>query len=262
MFLKQVTHIAFYYIEERLKWLHQLIKEMNTYDHLCDIYIHTNVKSHIDIPLYTNGTITIISHDLTNINPYYLTWKPRDILKTQNNDYDIFMYVEDDILVPKSAIKYWLEYKDVCLKNNCNLGFFRIEVDMLKNNGKEYCTDNSTSPCGKVKQNLTKTININNQEFIINDKNPYCAFWIYDKSEFNRFLNSPYYNIANIKGYHIRESSAIGLHGLKTPWYKHTVIPIINKKLISDCKVYHLPNNYIYNSGGYKLNLFDAVCKL
>jgi hypothetical protein len=28
-------------------------------------------------------------------------------------------------------------------------------------------------------------------------------------------------------------------------WYINTVIPIINDKLIEDCKIYHMPNNYV-----------------
>ena len=63
--------------------------------------------------------------------------------------------------------------------------------------------------------------------------------------EFDKFVNSKYYNIQNIRGYGIREQSAIGLHGLHTDWYKSTLIPIINNKLIECCKIYHMPNNYV-----------------
>jgi hypothetical protein len=47
------------------------------------------------------------------------------------------MYIEDDILVPSKAIKYWLEYNEKLIEYNCNLGFVRIEVD----NNIEYITD-------------------------------------------------------------------------------------------------------------------------
>ena len=30
-------------------------------------------------------------------------------------------------------------------------------------------------------------------------------------------------------------------------WYKATVIPIENGKLANECKIYHLPNNYVNN---------------
>ena len=60
-------------------------------------------------------------------------------------------------------------------------------------------------------------------------------------------MNSKYYNINNIPYYDIREKSAVGLHGVNTHWYKNTLIPIINNKLIEDCKIYHMPNNYVFN---------------
>ena len=91
--------------------------------------------------------------------------------------------------------------------------------------------------------------------YCVNNINPYCAFWIYNKNEFNNFANSKYYKINNIQGYGIREQSAIGLHGLNTDWYKSTLIPVINNKLIEECKIYHMPNNYVLN----KNTLFATI---
>jgi hypothetical protein len=138
------------------------------------------------------------------------------------------------MLVPIEAIKYWLKYKDFLLKMNYNLGFLRIEV----NNNIEYITD-------LYDERLDTFINLNDKKYIVNNKNPYCAFWIYDNNEFNKFINSNFYNIKNIKGYGIREKSAIGLHGVETNFYKNTLIPLIDNKLCIDCKIYHLPNNYV-----------------
>ena len=138
------------------------------------------------------------------------------------------------MLVLNKAIKYWLKYKDVLLNMNYNLGFLRIEV----NNNIEYITD-------LYAERLDTLINLNDKKYIVNNKNPYCAFWIYDKNEFNKFINSNFYNIKNIKGYGIREQSAIGLHGVETRFYKNTLIPLIDNKLCNDCKIYHLPNNYV-----------------
>lgn len=187
---------------------------------------------------YTNGSINIIYHDLSHINPFYLTWKCRDLLKQQRNTYDIFMYIEDDMLVPYKAIQYWLKYNEILLEKNYNLGFVRIEVK----DGIEYITD-----LPKVK--LDTFINLDDKTYCVNNKNPYCAFWIYNKNEFNNFVNSKYYNINNILGYNndIRAKSAFGLHGLNTPYYKNTLIPIVNNKLIEECKIYHMPNNYVSN---------------
>jgi len=229
-------HICFYYIEERVDYINKIIDETNKYQYKTDIYLHTNnTDLLIDrFNTYTNGTFQIIYHDLTNIDPFKLTWVCRDLLLTQKDSYDVFMYIEDDILVPVDALNYWIKYNKSLLEKSYNLGFMRIELF----NNEEYSTD-------LYGEKIDTIINIDNEKYCVNNKNPYCAFWIYNKNEFNRFVNSPYYNICNIHGYGTRESSAIGLHGKHTPWYAATVIPIVDNKLIDACRIYHLPNNYV-----------------
>lgn len=243
--MKITKHISFFYLENRFIYINKIIDETNNYEFITDIYIHTNNKDlNKDIfNKYTNGIIKIICHDLTNINPYYLTWKCRDLLKKQKNDYDIFIYIEDDILVPYKAIKYWLKYSPKLISLNYNLGFLRIETD--KNN-TEFITDLDG-------QQFDTIINLNNNYYCLNNKNPYCAFWIYTKEEFNKFVNSKYYDCNNNihEKYCIREKSAIGL----TNSYLITLIPIINNNLIDDCKIYHMPNNYVLN----KYSLFGTI---
>ena len=236
--MKITKHISFYFIIDRIIYINNIIDATNKYEYTTDIFIHTN---NIDLQErmlnnYTNGYIKIIYHDLSNINPFYLTWKCRELLQQQRNEYDIFMYIEDDILVPYKAIQYWLEYNQILLEMNYNLGFVRIEVE----DGIEYITD-------LFGEKFDTIIDLNETKYCVNNKNPYCAFWIYNKNEFNNFVNSKYYNINNIRGYDIREQSAIGLHGIYTHYYKNTLIPIVNNKLIEECKIYHMPNNYVLN---------------
>lgn len=234
-------------------YINKIIDETNKYECITDIYIHTNNKylQGNSFNKYTNGIIKVIYHDLSNIHPYYLTWKCRDLLLLQKNEYDIFMYIEDDILVPFKAIKYWLKYNTKLLENNYNLGFVRIEVE----NNIEYITD-------LYGKQLDTIIILNDDTYCVNNQNPYCAFWIYNKNEFNKFVNSEYYDISNILGYDIREQSAIGLHGVNTEYYKNTLIPFINNKLIDDCKIYHLPNNYVMNKDtAFATIKFDEAVK-
>ncbi len=248
--MKITKHITFYYDLNRIKYINQIIDETNKYKYQTDIFIHTNVK---DLKLetfrkYENGKLEIIYHDLTGINHHYLTWKCRDLLKFQKDDYDIFMYIEDDILVPKKAIDYWLTYNEKLIANNYNLGFLRIEV---KDN-EEFVTD--------IIGHLDKSIILENQMFSVNDKNPYCAFWIYNKNEFLNFINSNLYdlNTASI-GYGIRESSAIGMHGVHNNYYKNTIIPLEDNSLDSSCRIYHLPNNYAYSNLPFAKTKFKDV---
>jgi len=265
--MKITKHISFYFLTNRVIYINNIIDETNKYEYTTDIFIHTNfidLKKEI-FNNYTNGNIEIIYHDLSNIHPFYLTWKCRELLQQQMNDYDIFIYIEDDILVPYKAIKYWLEYNKNLIEMNYNLGFVRIEVE----NNIEYITDlygekfdtfinlhsRATENYFSSPLCCDENMMLNEKTYCVNNKNPYCAFWIYNKDEFNKFVNSKYYNINNIQGYYVREQSAIGLHGLHTYYYKNTLIPIVNNKLIDECKIYHMPNNYVID----KNNLFATI---
>lgn len=256
--MKISKHITFYFIHTRIKFLNKIIAETNKYPYLTDIFIHTNSEYLLLLHLdkYTNGEIKIICHDLTGINPHYLTWKCRDLLKQQRHEYDIFMYIEDDILVPSKAINYWITYNEKLIQKKYNLGFLRIEIGT---DGTEYITDLANT------QYDTFAL-IDNQMYCVNNINSYCAFWIYNRQEFNRFVDSKYYDINNIIYYasweFIREKSAFGLHGLSTDWYINTLIPITDKKLIEDCKIYHLGNNYVNDdSNDYATIKFSEALK-
>jgi hypothetical protein len=239
--IKIAKHISFFLSDStvgRVSFLNRIINEVNTYDcSTVDIFIHVNNDYPLDcLQLIENkkGGVNIVCHDLTDTHPHYLTWKCRKMLKEQRYNYDVFMYIEDDILVPWKAIDYWFSYKDLVIKSNNNLGFFRVEVDK---SGVEYLVD--------INEKLNATITLNDILFTNNNKNPYCGFWIYDKKEFNRFVNSHYFDIANIEAYKIREKSAVGLHGIHSCWYDTTIIPVINEQPHESCKIYHLANNYL-----------------
>jgi hypothetical protein len=254
--MKITKHITFYFLFDRIIYINNIIDETNKYEYITDIFIHTN---NIDLEKsmfnnYTNGCINIIYHDLSNIHPFYLTCKCRDLLQQQKNEYDIFMYIEDDILVPYKAIKYWLEYNEKLIELNYNLGFVRIEIE----NNIEYITD-------LYGEKMDTIIYINDKKYCVNNKNPYCAFWIYNKNEFNKYVNSEYYNIDNLPLDGIRERSAFGLiydgwYKIYDGWYKNTLIPIVDNKLIEDCKIYHMPNNYVTNKNTHYATIkFDEA---
>lgn len=240
---KLTVHIAFFYIHERMKYVDQIISNMNTYEFQTDVFIHTN-NSQLMVSNFNknyNGIIQIISHDLSECHPFFLTWKCRELMSTQKDKYDYFMYLEDDILVPLSAIKYWLKYHPKCESQNYNLGFLRIETDSDK---VEYITDLQKN------KRFTLTTDLEGEMCVVNNINPYCAFWIYNKDTFIKFVNSPLYKYENMSEFGnnthmIREKSAIGLNGLSTRYYSKTVIPIKNYKVDPDCRVLHLPNNYV-----------------
>ena len=243
-------HIVYYYCErteKRISYLNQIIQEVNTYPFETDIFIHTNLDGLLSGEKFEeniNGNVQIVYHDLLEIHPWYLTWKYRPLMESQKEMYDVFIYLEDDILIPKEAIQYWFRYKDRVMKDNYNLAFFRIETGPDKN---QYLTD--------IIEPMSQVIHLDNHKYMCNQTNPYCGFWIYDQKEFKRFTESKFWDIRNIKGYSVRASSAIGLHGTQTPWYKTTIVPVVHGKIHPGSKVYHIPNNYVVDKNNYFASL-------
>ena len=173
------------------------------------------------------------------IHPYYLTWENREKIPDMIDLYDVQIYLEDDIKFTQDNLNYWLQHKESILSNGFNLGFLRIELDEKQC----YLTD--------LSEELTETVEIENQLFLINNNNPYCGFWIYSKNELREFIKSEEW-FFRFKDYDRREKSAIGWHGKNMSRYKETLIPLMNDGkqylTVKECAVYHLPNNYIGQS--------------
>ena len=237
--MKLAKHIAFYYYETREQFILNILSETTKYPVVTDIFIHTNKNNFwlSDFDTYTNGNVHVVFHNITQENRFSLTEKPRPMIKSQRNDYDIFMYIEDDILFPVDALLYWMCYNEKLIKMNYNLGFLRIETS--KKDKCEYITD-------LYGEKMDKTMNINNQEYCVNNKNAYCACWIYNKEEFGRFVDSKFFDIENVDyDGDTRASCAAGLHGKNLDWYKYTIIPMDNGTPVRSCKIFHMSNNYV-----------------
>ena len=230
---KLVIHVAFFYREERLDYIHKIIHESHKYPfEIVDVFIHTNRPFQLN---EENSTVNIIVHYFDD--PFALTWLCRPLMHEQKDTYDAFMYIEDDILVPKEAIHYWQELSPLLKKMFYNLGFVRIEIK----DGTEFITDL------QIHEKFSDFLILNGtQLYVINNKNPYCAFWIYSKQDFHDFISSNYYDVNNITNYDSRARCAIGLHGFGMSYYDATLIPYDKKNGLDErCRIYHLPNNYV-----------------
>tara|TARA_B100001564_G_scaffold355949_1_gene369188 strand:+ start:556 stop:1365 length:810 start_codon:yes stop_codon:yes gene_type:complete len=245
--MKIAKHICFHYQEDRIPYLNQLIDAASLYEDDVDVFIHThNNKKWLSekIHKHDNLSIEIIEHNMKE-HAYFLTWKPRKLMREQikEDNYDTYMYVEDDILVSNSNIKYWKKNFVNLYQQKINLGFIRTEIK----EGKEFWTDS----CGSNHHAMLKENNMLDIGII-----DYCAFWIYSKELTARMLEivkKP------IKVNYCREKAAFGANlfvsmpgtfgkELTEIVFNKTIIPLEDGKLPKDCQVYHLPNNYISTS--------------
>ncbi|MCM4161414.1 hypothetical protein FHG64_14790 [Antarcticibacterium flavum] len=251
--MKLAAHITFFHSPERLPYLLKVIEELLKIDENIDIYIYTNKRftisskenMHYKIFNYRKFKFArFLKNSLVDklgikwlVHPFYLAWENRRFIEELVDEYDVQLYLEDDIEFKKENFDYWLKYKELALKNDFNLGFLRIEKD--KNN-RSLLTD--------VNWPLKDLIELEEQKFLINDLNPYCGFWIYDRKELKDFTKSPEWQF-NFTGYGVRAKAAVGWHGVNMNRYKSTIIPLVqsNGTLSTHpgSSVHHLPNNYI-----------------
>ena len=240
-------NIVFFFNTDRIIYLLKIINEIKKYKYKTDIFIHTNKIFQINNMINYDNKLEMIHHDLSNINPKKLTWLAKTYMKNFIDNYDIFIYSEDDMLIYNEAFNYWLNYKDICFQNKYNIGFLRIEYLDSK---KIYLTDISSNfdkPKFKTLQNI---------KFLVNNKNPYYACWIYDKNIMKKYIQSVFYNQQKLnlekRVYDIRASQGIGYHAKNMDYFKETLIPLngINQ-INNNCYIHHLPNNYINKDSKY-----------
>ncbi|WP_025742986.1 hypothetical protein [Aquimarina pacifica] len=254
------AHITFYYKEDRLQYLTKVIEGIQSIKAETKIFVyshlHFELKEYDNVQIIVHGFATKKNNKLHSIHrfyyqtllglgltklvhPYYLAWVNRKYIEKHVEDFDVQMYIEDDILFDAASFKYWLAYKDLCIQNNYNLGFARVEEDAK--NGRRYCSD--------IVKPLSKIVELEGKKFVFNDINPYYGFWIYDKTELKNFMKSKEWKF-KFSNYRVRERSAIGWHGFQMERYKGTLIPLDSSGENTytsdvDAQVHHMPNNYI-----------------
>jgi hypothetical protein len=245
---KITVHIPFYIdnnINKKNIFLKRVCKNYLKISKNLEIFIHTN-----KIIKKNSKKIKFIYHDFTNDDPYKLTWNCRKLMFSQKDKYEIFIFGEDDIIFSKKNFNYWLKYKDLCIRNNYNLGFLRTEVKRKSN--LLYSTDQVS----KIKYH----VNLYKKKFA-KLENSNSSFWIYDKNEFQKFTQTKYWRFdwkwVTISGVWLtREMAAVGWHGENMGGegsmnrYKATIIPLNNHKLNKNAFIKHLSNKYANNPAG------------
>jgi hypothetical protein len=265
--MKIAVHITFFFVESRLPYLRQVVNNLEGLNQEVQFFIYTNKDfneilsaENIQFKIFPYKKWGLLGYNqalwnklglTTFVHPYYLAWENRKVIEKNIDEFDVQMYIEDDIAFNIDTFNYWIRYKDICSTHGFNLGFLRIEFD---SNRQTYLTD--------LKKWPQKIIEIDDQLFLINDVNPYCAFWIYDRADLKEFIKTKEWKF-QFSGEGIREKSAIGWHGTMMNRYKNTIIPLYKLSareylLPKSCMVHHIPNNYTGNRDSPLLMLPEA----
>jgi len=262
--------IAFHYVPERYKYLKTvLLRFIETYK--INIHIHIDTNSEESITLVRNdfntyldsGGISIHTH--TNLqHPFLLTWMHRLFMASNINNFELFMYLEDDIDIPFENFIRYIENIEILYPARYP-AFFRIE----KQDSEKYWVD---GPANIIRYN--EIIELNGRRFL-SLKSSYHACWAMRQKDLGELINDNFINPRFIdpailelhkntgwNSWGIREIAAsYPLYSLN----KQCFVEILPREgsgvLVSPLSmVEHLPKNY--TSGPHKLVRYEDMILL
>ena len=256
---KLAAIIAFFYNEKKLSILFKVCESLVEISDKNEIYILTNSISSYQEEKIKKGIskkvkIIIIDEIVHN---RLLPWYHLNLMKKLYNNEEIthFLYLEDDIMINKFNLNYWINSRKILKKFNLIPAFTRTEIN--ENDNELYAVDftkeNDIKKLPKIKVNR-------NYEFI-NHKFPYQGMYLYDRELMQEHLQGPTSNpdcghgafdtnfldqrMINLD---LMAKANIGLTYINIPsGYFNRMVTLYNnekKEIDVSCRIKHLSNKY------------------
>lgn len=186
-----------------------------------------------------------------------LTRAHRHHFRARQEEFDFFLYTEDDVAVSEDGFHFFLERYQPLWKNNWMFGFFRTEL--------------SSSGALQLPDHMRGDRIVDAPVFVADDghwyvqpKNAYCAFWLVDREQLREFVEEPSGRyLGGEEGWDTRAKLAFGWQNGRVagpvsfwPWQRRrdTWIPRVvhpidqTGRLDLRAAVQHMPNNYANHS--------------
>jgi hypothetical protein len=237
-----LVRVAFHFHPTRVAYLREVLEQAHRlpFENIT-VAVDTNTTRTAELlrRIRCGAADEIAVHDQLS-DPYRLTWAHRQKMADRVDDFDFFMYSEDDMLVPSDSIPLWHERLPALAAEGYLPGFLRVERNR---NGRLVSTD-FTRPATK-----DEVVSIAGKPYL-NTPFPYQALWLYDKQTMQDFIASEVFEHGhppfNEEGW-TRESAAIGF-GFRADgeeYVNKTVLPLLDNLTIDPrCFVFHMPSNY------------------
>jgi hypothetical protein len=231
---KLLVCIACHHSKEREANLYHILSTLWEYDMEVRVIIDTQERFEV----ITNLDLEVHVH--APAHPYHLTWYHRAHFLRELENYDYFMYIEDDMEIPFENFKNYLKNFKL-LWPSFVPSFVRLETFERE----KYIVD-------AVNRNF-KRYEIEGREFI-GLSNPYHAFWIMPQKELKETLRPDF---ARLDTWRELAASYPMWELKKTP-----LVEITNGQIEPLCYSYHLTNNYApdLNTPFGKIKITD-LCK-
>lgn len=240
------VRIAFHYVPWRLKYLIETITAVSKlpFEEI-DIWVDTNTQQLHQEAARIPGTYRIAVWDKLE-DPFKLTWMHRVEIQKRLNDFDAFMYLEDDIIVPEKTMHRWLIETPRLAELGLLPGFVRVEENR-----------SGTLMLADYRERVDRSyITYVEGRPYLRTPYPYQACWVYDEAQVHElaalpnFLSGEIENAARLErdgALGIREQVAFGLQYTSVPegYPSRVLVPLTDDLHIApDALVFHSPSNY------------------
>lgn len=217
------------YGENNDKFLDLSLQEFRKASYEKDIIVHSNLNKNLG-----NDIRCIVG--LPNADPRSLVFAHRQLFIDNINNYDFFLYTEDDILITQQNIEAFLEINGMLLEHQVP-GFIRYEVNQ---NNEKLLTD--------IHYNyhwLSKSVKLIKNKIFAELNNKHSGCYILTKSQLSIAIKSGNYsNFPRISaGGGVLESASAD------PFIDCGLEKVICLSDIDRFLVHHLPNNYVHKWG-------------
>lgn len=241
--------ITFFYRPDRLGYLSTACQHHPTLSEETKTFVVTNTRSADELSNIRQAC------DLSNLeivtpshlgHPFLLTWIHRHIFQNlleQDAGFTHYMYAEDDILITRDNINYWLEASELLASTRFLPAFFRYEIN----------SDRSI-----VSTDITRSLRVGDlyklrtsHGTMIQFPNPYQGMYLLDTEGLRELL----YTAAGSPDYGcwgIREKAAQGLCFWNVPAGSTSryLVATDGEHLLNEVRIdpraliHHMPNNY------------------
>lgn len=233
-----VVRISFHLVKARMSYLVEMLEQIRELP-FSEVFIAIDTNSRDTQPLLEAAGVDFVNEfavheDLDD--PFKLTWRHRDRMRAVLDQFDYFMYAEDDLLITPDSVRLWHDRLEALKPMGYLPGFLRVE---LNRNGTLVASDFATG----ADADLVRTID--GKRYLASPF-PYQAFWLYDKATMLEFVESDLYENGEA-GSPVRECMALGYTYEATPDGRRSrhLLPMNDQGQVDPhCYVFHMPSNY------------------
>jgi len=247
---KLLICVTCFFSEDRLQYLKKTSDHFSELANEVFVCVITNTRNESDLEKI-NAVLSSKGFDFDIFqphglgHPYLLPWSHFEIVlnKISDQSFTHFMYVEDDILVTRTNIEYWIHGRETLRDSGVYPSFIRVEQ---KNGEDNWYSSDANFISYAI--HLPKVTVLDSSYFYLNLPHPYQGMYFYDRELMLEYLTSEAFTPDSGSTWNIREKATQGLTFLNPPigFLSRNVVgyDAKSKRIDPGALIHHLPNNY------------------